>query len=285
MAAEPEPEIRVPETNNELESFALNLFSASMSVFGLRAPDQVYPSPFQSNDIIHAVVSLQFYMRDPLRRCFNNSIDVMEGLTNEKIGIETIQRLMATMKPYYDCDIYNLTLSNLALMAELLLYLRHIDLSVSLFWFIRIWVFLFRRRLEKKLAEKGGWVELIHTARRRYGRSGIYEEIKDEFQMLAYPYQSFTIPIEAERDFFQVGYTRAARLTRATTALKVMRFVYNKNPILSRRRMWHELQHEQRRLAEVGRLEEVPEEAEQQDQAANLQVEQQEQFMEEDGWC
>ncbi|GFY58345.1 hypothetical protein TNIN_276131 [Trichonephila inaurata madagascariensis] len=283
---EAEPAIRFPQTNNELESFALNLFSSSMTVFGLRAPHQIYPSPFQSDEVIHAVVSLQFYMRDTLRKCFNQSIDVMEGMTRESIGMEKIERLMASMKPYLDCDIFNFALNNLALMAELLLYLRHIDLSVSLFWFIRIWVFLYRRHLEKKMEEEGGWIELIRTAKRRYRFTGLYEEIQEEFQKLVYPYQSFTIPLETQRELFQVNLTRTGRMTRATTALKVMRLVYTKNPILRRQRMWHELQHEQRRLGEERQLEEVPEQMEEQDQAADMQVVQQEApLSDEDGWC
>ncbi|GFY78930.1 hypothetical protein TNIN_348331 [Trichonephila inaurata madagascariensis] len=282
---EAEPAIRVPQTNNELESFALNLFSSSMTVFGLRAPHQIYPSPFQSDEVIHAVVSLQFYMRDTLRKCFNESINVMEGMTRESIGMEKIEHLMETMKPYIECDIFNLALSNLALMAELLLYLRHIDLSVSLFWFIRIWVFLYRRRLERKLQEEGGWIELIRTTRTDFFIR-LYEEIKDEFQNLVYPYQSFTIPLEKQHELFQVNLTRTGRMTRATTALKVMRLVYTKNPILRRQRMWHELQHEQRRLGEERQLEEVPEQIEEQDQAADMQVVQQEApLSDEDGWC
>ncbi|GFQ98357.1 hypothetical protein TNCT_554561 [Trichonephila clavata] len=293
---EVDEEVRVPLETEHLESFALNLFSASTCKFGLRAPDQIFPSPFQSEDIIHAVVCLQFYMRDTLRKCFSESMSLVESLNREKISVEIVERILAQMRPYYDGDIFNFTLSNLALMAELLLYLRHVDVSVSLFWFVRIWVFTYRCRLQKKLEEAGGWMELIRTAKERYTLSGIYKEISEEFQNLTHPYQSFNVHHGAKHVYFAVESVSAARMARATTALQIMRWIYSRNPILGRRRMWHELNFVQRQRGEERHLEVVeqdeqqvevvPEREEEQAQAAEMQVEQQEASLtDEDGWC
>ncbi|GFS56579.1 hypothetical protein NPIL_567411 [Nephila pilipes] len=237
----------IPITNRDLESFANHLFSSCLHQF--RMMDYpVFDSPFTYPSIKRAVVSIQYHMRDPLKNCFHHCMDAFEGKTSDQIGIEKIGQLLATMQPYYDGDIFNFTLSNFAVIIELILYMRHVDLTVPLSWFVQSWIFLYRHRIERKLEEKGGWKRLVQTASVRYASTGVYEDLIEDVNRLRYPYQSFNLSMEGQLNRHRVipaAPMRMPSITDYEISSYVMKMIYARNPILGRPQIWTDLRRDE----------------------------------------
>ncbi|GFS56582.1 hypothetical protein NPIL_400261 [Nephila pilipes] len=255
-----------PKSIAELESFANHLFSACLRQYGLMA-HPVFDSPFNCPSITKAVISLQYQMRDSLRKCFHFCIDVAENVTTEQMGMEKIAQLLTTMQSYSNGDIFNSTLFDIALMIELILYMRHMDLNFPFCYFVQTWVFFFKHNKELELEKEGGWKKLEEVASTRYTQTEIYQDLSEDVDILEYPYQAFSTSMDYRKTrdrSIQVAPIRISPITDDDISFRVMRTISNRNPILARphirnaQRPEEQLQHQQeeqeRQLEERERL-------------------------------
>ncbi|CAL1268089.1 unnamed protein product [Larinioides sclopetarius] len=112
-----------------------------------------------------AVFTLQAIIRNGLRQIFIESVSL-------DVNYYKIRQFMT--QGYLEIDVFNLVLSNLAIIAELIIFLDEIGFPLPRHSYHIPWCDIYSHRLRDELASKGGFEKLLEVARRRYIDTGLH---------------------------------------------------------------------------------------------------------------
>ncbi|KAF8773742.1 hypothetical protein HNY73_016375 [Argiope bruennichi] len=139
-----------------------------------------YPEEFREavRTVGRGVFTLQVIIRGGLIPFFIESINVIADVIHEGIYIDF---LFFLCQGYLNKDIFNFTLSSMAVVAELIIFLNAFELPLPTYFYPLPWCAIYEHRLRHELEANGGWERLLDEVKLKYIDSNFFQETSLSF--------------------------------------------------------------------------------------------------------